>query len=104
MKFFILDEQGQPQPATLMEWGQWFETAHRHIADDHVGDIRISTVFLGADHNWRDEGEPLIWETMIFGGDHDQSQWRCSTREQALAQHDAAVKLAKGESPSTLDP
>ena len=54
-----------------------------------------STVFLGLDHRFIDDGPPLLFETMIFGGDGDKDQWRCSTWEQAEAQHRRAVELVR---------
>jgi hypothetical protein len=35
---------------------------------------------------------------MIFGGDHDDYQERCSTWAEALEMHEQAVKLVRGES------
>jgi len=58
-----------------------------------VGDIEVSTVFLAMNHNYGNYGPPLLFETMIFGGEHDQDQWRCSTWEEAISQHERAVKL-----------
>lgn len=41
-----------------------------------IGDIYVSTVFLGLDHSFGSFGEckPVLFETMIFGGEHDQYQ------------------------------
>lgn len=45
---YTLDENGNPvvEP-DLMKWAQWMETAQRHVADETIGEARISTVFLG---------------------------------------------------------
>jgi len=82
----------------LMEWAKVFKGTNRHVASDMVGDVRVSTVFLGLDHSFG-EGDPLLFETMIFGGLHDQYQDRCSTWEQAEKMHKIAVDLAKGAAP-----
>lgn len=81
-------------PADLMTWARWFEGAdeQRVVAKTTIGDATVSTVFLGLDHAWG-AGPPMTFETMIFGGDHDQYQTRCSTWEQAEAQHAEAVEL-----------
>lgn len=80
----------------LLTWGKWFETANRHVADDKLPNgIRVSTVFLGLDHRFDDEGPPLLFETMIFGHEGDEYQERCSTWEQAEAQHAQALAYAK---------
>ncbi len=83
-------------PVDSLLWAQWFETAHRVIGNDTIGDARVSTVFLGINHNWGD-GPPLLFETMIFGGVHDGWQERCSTYEEALAMHAKAKKLLEGD-------
>jgi hypothetical protein len=33
---------------------------------------------------------------MIFGGEHDQDQWRYSTWNEAVVGHQQALELAKG--------
>lgn len=96
---YILAEDGRtPIRASVLEWGNWFEKQdqRRVAADELPGDIRVSTVFLGLNHNWG-EGPPLLWETMIFGGEHDQYQDRYSTYDDAVAGHAKAVRIAKGE-------
>lgn len=66
------------------------------VAKTHLpGDIEVSTVFLGLDHNWGD-GPPLLFETMVFGGPLDQEQERWSTWDEAEAGHRATVERAKG--------
>jgi hypothetical protein len=50
-------------------------------------------VWLGFDHGFG--GAPLIFETMIFGYDGDDQQWRYSTEREALKGHDRAVALCK---------
>lgn len=64
-------------PATTEAWARTFDSAHRHIATEHIKanrlkwalglapDYRVSTVFLGIDHNF-DGGPPLLFETMVF--------------------------------------
>ena len=84
---YILDEHGSPVPEPdLMKWAQWFETANRHLARDVIGDVTVSTVFLGINHRFG-EGEPLLFETMVFGGPFDQEQRRYSRRIDAFAGH-----------------
>jgi hypothetical protein len=49
---------------------------------------------MGLDHQWRD-GDPLLFETMIFGGPLDQEQERYSTWEKAERGHAEAVTRAR---------
>ena len=80
----------------LLEWAEWFETADRHVANTVLpSGVRVSTVFLGIDHSFppSTEGEPILFETMIFGGEDDSYQERYSTWEEAEAGHEQACKL-----------
>lgn len=90
-------------PVDLMTWAEWFETAERHVGNDTVGDVQVSTVFLGLNHNLFGNGEPLLFETMIFGGKHDQYQDRCSTYEQAVKMHQKALRLVQGTDLATTN-
>lgn len=60
-------------------------------------DIRVSTVWLGLNHNWDPDGPPLIFETMVFGGPLDNEVWRCTTEAQAVEQHGFVVSLVRRE-------
>lgn len=90
---FILDGHNAV-PTDLMTWARWFETAERHVAQDYIGEARVSTVFLGLDHSFG-SGPPLLFETMIFGGPHNDYQERYSTWEEAEAGHAKALALVK---------
>lgn len=93
MKKAILDGKVVIPCDDMMEWGKWFESAKRHVADDHIGDVRISTVFLGIDLSFH---EKRLWfETMIFGGEHDYFQERYSTWDEAEAGHLRALDMVR---------
>jgi len=91
---YILDGH-EPVPCEdLLEWARWLETADRHVAETHIGTTRISTVFLGLNHQ-RGSGPPLIFETVIFGGKLNGYQRRCSTWDEAEAQHQDGVRAVR---------
>ena len=97
-RYYTLDALGEPVPcADVLEWADWFETADRQVASTEVGDARISTVFLGLDHNYRAVGRPILWETMVFGGLFNGEQDRYETHEQARCGHDAMVAKVSGQ-------
>jgi hypothetical protein len=96
--YFRLEGHEPVQCADVLEWGKWFETADRHVKQEMIGDIRVSTVFLGLDHSFGDDGPPILFETMIFGGTHNEYQDRCATWDEAVAMHERAVALVKGAS------
>jgi hypothetical protein len=93
MTEMYFDRNGKP--ITLWEWAALMESgADRHVADDMVGQVRVSTVWLGLNHNWG-PGPPLIFETMVFGGVLDEHQWRYHSEVAALAGHDQAVTMVR---------
>lgn len=57
--------------------------------------VIVSTVFLCHDHRWFEPGPPIVFETMIFGGPHDEYQARYCTIEEAREGHAFAVFLAE---------
>jgi hypothetical protein len=70
------------------------------IGEDEVGEARVSTVWLGIDHRGCGDGPPLIFETMIFGGEHDQFCARYSTEGRAVEGHARVVAdLRAGREP-----
>ena len=104
---YILDGRNPIPCADFMMRARWFETSDRLVAKTDFGDVQVSTVFVGLDRSFGD-GPPLLFETMIFGGpfDRDKYQERCSTWEEAEAQHAKAVEFARQSlnRPSSLDP
>lgn len=94
------DRDGNPIH-DIMEFGRLFsDRNYKSIASDDVEDAQVSTVWLGIDHNFSTDGPPLIFETMIFGGDYDEYQWRYATEQEAREGHERIVlALAVGEAP-----
>lgn len=93
---YILEGKTPVPCDNLLEWGNWLETADRCVAKTRIGDIEISTVFLGLDHRFSGDGKPLLFETMVFGGEHDGEMDRYSTWEQAEKGHQKIVEKVKG--------
>ena len=84
-----------PVAVDMATWAVWFKnTANRRVGNDYIGKVHVSTVFLGLDHNFRG-GEPVLFETMIFGGPLDQETWRYCTYEQAERGHAEALTQAR---------
>ena len=92
---YILEGREPKAVDDVIEWARWFEKADLHVAKTKIlSDVEVSTVFLGLDHNFSG-GEPILFETMIFGGKYDQYQERYATWAEAEAGHEVAVKLAE---------
>ena len=62
-----------------------------------VGDVTVSTAFLGLDHQFADAGPPHLFETLVFGGPFDGEMDRCATWEGAEKMHDLMCERVKGE-------
>lgn len=93
--YFTLDENKNPVPVDLWTYAKAQATA-THVGDDTVEidgtKVRVSTVFLGLNHAWGNE-EPVLFETMIFGGEHDQYQERYHTWAEAEEGHKKALEI-----------
>lgn len=75
-------------------WAKQLETAGNRVARTHLGASDVSTIFLGIDHSYG-EGRPILFETMVFNGKLDGEQERCSTWDEAMAQHIAMCQRVK---------
>ena len=68
--YFIREVDGTVRPCDdALEWSRWFERdpPERFIERTEVSaDIEVSTVFLGLDHGYGMEEQPVLFETMVF--------------------------------------
>ena len=96
-RWYILKDH-EPVPVAEQEYFAWHasEAARGehpcitiHVANDYIGKVHVSTVFLGMDHAW--SGPPVLFETMVFGGALDEQQWRYCTWAEAMAGHAGIV-------------
>ncbi len=91
--YYILDGKTPKPVYDILEWGKWYGTANRIVKQTQIGDVKVSTVFLGLDHELF-EGVPFLFETMIFSNDeNDGYQKRYTTWEEAEAGHQKAIEL-----------
>jgi len=95
MENYILDGKTPVIEPDLIKWAQWHGKADRHVDKTELptGEL-ISTVFLGTNHAFILE-TPVLFETMIFGGEHDEFQERYSTWEEAEIGHKRAIEMIK---------
>ena len=92
MKIYKLDKNKQPVPCSLEEWGM-MTREEKIVAKNWFGEIQVSTVFLGIDHS-TGGSLPILFETMIFGGEWDGYQERFETWEEAVKGHWVACQIA----------
>lgn len=86
-------------------WAEQFEKSNRTVKIDRFEnpDILISIVFLGVNHCFNND-EPILFETMVFGGKFNDYQERYSTWEQAEEGHLKALEMVlKGENLKLTD-
>jgi hypothetical protein len=76
-----------------------FRDESRRVAKDSINDIEISTVFLCLDHSYGEDGPPILFETMIFGGENDGWMKRYCTYDEALEGHNIVVGCIKNNKP-----
>lgn len=81
----------------LNEWMKFHQSEQKFVEKTLIGDVLISTVFLGRDYGVDSSGDRIFFETMIFGGENNEDAEQCSTYEQAKAQHAEAIKLVNNE-------
>lgn len=90
---YLMNEDGSVQNIYGTRASADWKPGHR-IEYEEINDAGVSTVFLGVDHGFAG-GPPVLWETMIFGGTHDQYQERYTSLAAAKEGHKRAVKLVK---------
>ena len=90
MSICYILKNGSPvlEPDVLV-WARWYKSsnAERGVAQTVIGDVRVATVFLGIDYGYV-LSNPILFETMVFGGLLDHEQERYHTREEALTGHE----------------
>ena len=100
MRLYVL-KNGEPEPEPdVGVWAAWMEQANEERVVEHTAIcttpnlVRVSTVFLGMDHAF-DDGPPVLWETMVFGGVLEGEQRRYTSRAAAVTGHAALVAEVK---------
>jgi hypothetical protein len=72
-------------------WGRWMEDADRTVELTVGATWRVSTMFLGIDYCWLG-GEPILFETMTFGGPRAGEMLRYHSWDEAVIGHRGEVE------------
>ena len=90
-EYYILEGRTVVPVDNVEEWARRYGGRPCVVAQENVGNRRVSTVFLGMDHSFN--GSHALFETMIFPQDSWREEYceRCSTYEEAEAMHAKAV-------------
>jgi len=90
---FILVDRRPVQHPQDDEWWNWFQNLdNRRVALTEIGDIIVSTVFIGIDLR----PPPMrarLFETKVFGGKHDREEWLSATWGEAEQRHAAELPV-----------
>ena len=83
--FKLVDKEVVPTTDVEEAFGK---KVNRRVAFTKVRDVDVSTIFLGIDHGYGEEKrKPLIFETLVFGGDMDGVMERYYTYKEAVIGH-----------------
>ena len=93
MGHYILVENRPVRVYDMMEWLDFFSSGERVLGFSRVNGIRISTIFMGLDNSFGAAPEPLVFETMIMGGDNHGYIKRCATYDEAIVLHREIVEF-----------
>lgn len=101
-------------PISVRQWTRLFaDRSYQQILRSHVGDMMVGTIWTGCDDEGEvvlSGGEPMIFETTVFGGLVDDARrwrkvrreaacWHYSLLEDAWRGHFAAVRSLEGRFP-----
>ncbi len=77
----------------------WAECQRKRkwVAHDDIGDVNVSTIFLGIDHR-AGPGPPAMFATKICGGPNDGHNELHPTVDEARAGHKAACEMVRNGS------
>lgn len=95
---YILEGKKPVPTWDLNAWGKFMESPERIIAQENIGDVFISTVFLGIDHSFKfdQEESPVLFESMVFGGNElNGTITRYHTYSEAKKGHHELVELVR---------
>jgi hypothetical protein len=103
-KYYVLVGR-TPNAAELWTWAKAFEnrwTVKRAggkdpwlVGHDELEGCNVSTIFLGLDHNWSGRGDPVLFETLVFGGPLADEMMRYCTYAEAERGHAEMVTQAR---------
>ncbi|MBN9293756.1 MAG: hypothetical protein J0G96_07245 [Flavobacteriia bacterium] len=93
--YYILENK-VPKKVNSIEWAQWHaKIENRIVKKTMIQGVEVSTVFLGIDHSlsFKEDEAPILFETMIFGGEHSGYQERYSTWDESVIGHQRACEM-----------
>lgn len=102
LRYYKLDKDKNAIPCSLYEWAEQLEemvnSDNKQVAADTIDGKLISTIWLGLNHNFFYDGDPHIFETMVFTEKYGGQEIYCerySTWQEAEEGHKHAVQWVK---------
>lgn len=91
------------RPISLHQWALLLgDFEYKVVTRNRLHHVFVSTVWLGLDHGWLEDGRPLIFETQIFPRRNRDAraawqgrQWRWSTEAEARQGHQRIVEAIR---------
>jgi hypothetical protein len=100
---YVLDGHAPRQELDLMAWARWFETsdAERTVADELMpNDVQVCTSFSSIEPVGTNQvEEPLLFQTVVYGGPWNNWGKNVATWEEAEALHARVVAALKAGKP-----
>jgi hypothetical protein len=86
--FYVLDGHKPIRAKSVIEYANCLASDEKQVAKTLFDKTTVSTAFIGFNHAspWN-ECEPIVFETMVFGGDFDRHCLRYSSWEEAEKGH-----------------
>lgn len=95
---YKIDDHGKPVECPFDEWYWWHEALTGRVktsigyivqVDEVCGGGAVSTVFLSIDHRFDrlTEPDPVLWETLVFGGPLEDRCERYTSEADAIEGH-----------------
>lgn len=100
MGYYILD--GEKNVVPCDDFYKMSEFMGMSVGRNSHNGIEVSTVFLSMEHGIDENGRPILFESMVFGGPHDGMQARYCTWKEAEAGHEALLWVLTEERNSKL--
>lgn len=94
--YYILDDDHHVIPVTAEEWEIWFRENKQWVGfTDFTDKLWVSTMFIGLNHQFDENGPPLVFETLVRGGPLDGTGRRYSSWDDAEVGHKMFVKKVR---------
>ena len=78
------------EEVSIEDWYKKNNPLSKTLFKNTFGEVDVSTIFMAMDHNFvinHGDEEPILFETMVFGGEHDNYQERYHTYDEAEEGH-----------------